>query len=62
MNKIVIEHHGKPVNDMRPHPSQRLVIETVAQTVNIMLRYWGAASGKTVCRKMLAQVILDMDE
>lgn len=62
MSKIVIEHHGKPVNEMHPTGAQRLVVETVAQTVNIMLRQWPKASGKTVVRKMLAQIILDMDE
>lgn len=61
MINITITHHGTPVNEMKPTAPQRLVIETVAQTVNIMLRYWPAASGKTVVRKMLAQVILDMD-
>lgn len=62
MPKIIIEHNGNPVNHMKPTASQYLVVETVARTVNIMLRHWPRASGKTVVRKMLAQTILDMDE
>lgn len=62
MAKIVIEHHGKPVNEMKPTAGQKILIETVAAVVVMALRAWGRGSGKTVARKMLAQVILDMDE
>jgi hypothetical protein len=62
MSKIVIEHHGKPVNEYRPTAAQKQLVEVTYSVVTMALRSWPRASGKTVVRKMLAQVILDGDD
>lgn len=61
MARIVIEHNGTPVDTMTMTRHQKQIVEAVATLVHHCLLGWPRQSGKTVTRKMIAQVILDLD-